>query len=67
MKIRAETGLALWAVATAWLVLFVVLEPFESTVGEELIDALQFAAAGLAAAIYLPARRWFAAWLTRQR
>ena len=67
MKVRPETSLALWAVATAWLILFVVLEPFERTMGEDLIDALQFGAAGLAAAVFLPARRWFAAWLARQR
>ena len=67
MKIRAETWLALWAVATAWLVLFAILEPFEHIVGEDLVDALQFGAAGLAAAVYLPARRWFTAWLARQR
>jgi len=67
MKIRAETGLALWAVATAWLILFVILEPFERTIGEDMIDAMQFAAGGLAAAIFLPAKRWFIKWLARQR
>ena len=40
MKIAPATALAGWAVGTAWLVLFVVLEHFDAE-GPDLIDYLQ--------------------------
>lgn len=66
MKIRAESALAAWAVGTAWLVLFFILEQLDARIGEELVDWLQAASLIAVAALYPLFRKWFAAWLAKQ-
>jgi hypothetical protein len=66
MKIAPETALAAWAVGTAWLVLFVILEHFDEE-GPDLVDYVQWASLLVAVVFYPSFRKWFAAWLKRQK
>ena len=66
MKIPPASALAAWAVGTAWLVLFVVLEHFDAP-GPDLLDYIQWASFLLALVLYPFFRKWFAAWLDKQR
>jgi len=67
MKISPASALAGWAVGTAWLVVFIVLERSNARLGEEFVDWLQAASAVLMAPLYFPFRKWFARWLERAR
>ncbi len=67
MKIKAETGLAAWAVGTAWLIAFVLLERMDPYWGDKPVDWLQTACFVVALAFYPLIRRWFATWLARPR
>ena len=51
---------------TAWLILFVVLEHFDEP-GPDLLDYVQWGTLAIAAAFFPLFRKWFAAWLERQR
>lgn len=66
MKISAASALAAWAVGTAWLIVFVILEHFDSP-GPDLLDYVQWALLLPALILYPFFRRFFAAWLLRQR
>ena len=66
MSIAPASALAAWAVGTAWLLLFVVLERLDPHVGEELIDWIQAASALLMLAFYPAFRRMFSAWLAKR-
>ena len=66
MKIRGETGLTIWAIGTVSLIAFVFLEPYEASVGAEIIDAIQLCITGLALSFFRPLRAWFARWLAKQ-
>jgi hypothetical protein len=63
MRITAASGLAAWAVGTAWLILFVILERFDPYWGEGPVDWIQAASAVGALALYPLFRKWFGAWL----
>jgi len=66
VKIPPASALAAWAVGTAWLLLFVILERFDPYWGEALVDWIQGGSAVIALALYPLFRRWFAAWLARR-
>jgi hypothetical protein len=66
MNISAPTALAAWAVFTAWLVLFVVLEHFDEP-GPDFLDYVQWGALLIAVAFFPMFRKWFAKWLEKQR
>lgn len=66
MKVRAESALAAWAVGTAWLMLFFVLERFDPQLGHELVDWVQAATAIVVLAFYPLFRKWFAVWLAKR-
>jgi hypothetical protein len=66
MKITAATALAVWAVGTAWLVLFVILEHFDED-GPDLVDYIQWGSIVLPLAFFPYLRRRFAVWLDKQR
>ena len=51
---------------TAWLILFVVLEHFDEP-GPDLLDYVQWGTLAIAAVFFPLFRKWFAAWLERQR
>lgn len=67
MKISPASLLAAWAVGTAYLILFIVLERSNDHFGEELVDWIQGVIALLALPLYLPFRKWFVAWLSKTR
>ena len=67
MKIKAETGLAAWAVGTAWLILFILLQRMDPYWGEGPVDWLQAGSFLVGLALYPLFRKWFAAWLAKQR
>ena len=66
MKITPPSALAAWAVGTAWLVLFVILERFDPYWGEVLVDWIQAASLLVALAFFPLFKKWFAAWLARR-
>ena len=66
MKIQAATALAAWAVGTAWLVLFVILEHFDEP-GPDLLDYVQWASLLVALLLFPAFRKWFGAWLEKIR
>ena len=66
MKIEPASALAAWAVGTAWLILFVILEHFDEP-GPDFVDYVQWGAFFAAVVFYPLFRKWFAAWLTKQR
>lgn len=67
VKITAASGLAAWAVGTAWLILFVLLERMDPYWGAEPVDWIQATSFLVALALYPLFRRWFAAWLAKRR
>jgi hypothetical protein len=66
MHISPPSALAAWAVGTAWLLLFLVLERFNAAWGEVLVDWVQVATVLVALCFYPIFRKWFAAWLVKQ-
>ena len=66
MKITPPSALAAWAVSTAWLVLFLVLERLDPYWGEELVDWIQIASLLVASALFPFFKKWFADWLSRR-
>ena len=64
MKIAPASALAAWAVGTAWLVLFIVLERVDEA-GPDFIDWIEIGSAVLALAFYPLFRKWFASWLSK--
>jgi hypothetical protein len=66
MHISAATALAAWAVFTAWLVLFVILEHFDEP-GPDFLDYVQWGTLPIAAVLFPLFRKWFAKWLQKQR
>jgi len=66
MNFTPATALAIWAVGTAWLILFVILEHFDEE-GPDFLDYVQWASSLFALALYPFFRKWFAAWLEKQR
>jgi len=66
MKIAAETALGAWAVFTAWLVLFLLLEKIDKP-GPDWTDWTQGISAVAALALFPFFRRGFAAWLAKYR
>lgn len=67
MKITAASALAAWAVGTAWLILFVLLERMDPYWGAGPVDWLQAGSFLAALACYPLFRKWFGAWLAKQR
>jgi len=64
MKITPPAALAVWAVGTAWLIAFYILDEFDSTPNQfDLVDWIQTGVAVIAAICYPLFRKWFAAWL----
>ena len=66
MKITPPSALAAWAVSTAWLVLFLILERFDPYWGEELVDWIQAGSLLVGLAFFPLFKKWFAAWLARR-
>jgi hypothetical protein len=62
MKIEPATALAIWAIATAWLLLFLILERWDRP-GIGLFDWIEILAAVAGIAAFPPIRKGFAAWL----
>ena len=65
VKIAPASGLAAWAVGTAWLILYVVLEKFDDP-GPDALDWVQGIGALVALACFPLFRKWFANWLDRR-
>ena len=66
MKIKPPSALAAWAVGTAWLVIFVVVDSFDAYWGEALVHWIQAGSLLVALAFYPFFKRWFAAWLAQR-
>jgi hypothetical protein len=66
MTFTPATGLAVWAVGTGWLVLYVILERLDPYWGEDQIDWIQAASAVIVMACYPLCRKRFAAWLAKR-
>lgn len=66
MNIAPASALAAWAVGTAWLILFLILEHFDPHFGEELVDWIQAVIFVGALAFYPLFRKLFAAWLVKR-
>ena len=66
MKITAPSALAAWAVGTAWLLVFLVLERFDPYWGEELVDWIQVACFVLALAFFPFFKKRFSTWLAKR-
>ena len=66
MNFTPASALALWAVGTGWLVLFVVLERLDPYWGEGPVDWIQAGSAVVVLACYPILRKRFAAWLARR-
>lgn len=66
MNIAPASALAAWAVGTAWLALFFVLERLDPYLGKELIDWIQVASALLVLTFYPAFRKMFSAWLDKR-
>ena len=65
MKIAPASAFAAWAVFTAWLIFFVILEHFDDP-GPDLLDYVQWAGLFVALLLYPLFRKWFAAWFAKQ-
>lgn len=66
MKITPPSALAAWAVGTAWLVIFVVVDRFDAYWGEALVHWIQAGSFLVALAFYPFFKKWFAAWLAQR-
>jgi hypothetical protein len=66
VNIAPASALAVWALATAWLLLFFILEHLDPHLGEELIDLIQAVSALLMLPFYPALRKKFAAWLAKR-
>jgi hypothetical protein len=66
MKIQPASILAAWAVGTAWLILFVILEHFDAD-GPDLLDYIQWGTLLLVVVLFPAFRKWFAAWLSKYK
>ena len=64
MKIAPATAFAAWAVGTAWLILFVILEHFDHP-GPDFIDYLQWGSVALPLLFFPLIRKWFTVWLDK--
>ena len=62
MKITPASALAAWAVATTWLIVFVVLEHFDKP-GPDFLDYVQWGLLLVLALLYPLFRKWFVVWL----
>ena len=67
MKIQAASGLAAWAVGTAWLILYILLQRMDPYWGEGPVDWLQAGSFLVALACYPLFRKRFATWLAKPR
>jgi hypothetical protein len=67
MNIAPASALAAWAIGTAWLLLFFILERLDPHLGEELIDWIQAGSALLMLAFYPALRKMFSAWLAKAK
>ncbi|HZC77471.1 MAG TPA: hypothetical protein VE258_06960 [Ktedonobacterales bacterium] len=66
MNFTPAAALALWAVGTAWLILYVILERLDPYWGEEPVDWIQAASVVFVLGCYPFFRKRFAAWLARR-
>jgi hypothetical protein len=66
MNFSPAAALAMWAVGTAWLILFVILERLDPYWGQEHVDWIQAGSAVVVLACYPLFRKRFAAWLARR-
>jgi hypothetical protein len=66
MNIAPASALAVWAIVTAWLFLFFLLEHLDPHLGEGLIDWIQAASALLMLPLYPALRKRFSAWLSKR-
>ena len=69
MKIAPETALALWAVGTVWLLVYVLTHYGHHQFGYDL-DAMNWMRAAsvvIGLLLFLPLRKWFRQWLNRAR
>jgi hypothetical protein len=66
MKIEPATALAIWALATTWLLLFVILERWDRP-GASVFDWIEGLAAVAGIAAFPLIRKGFAAWLAGYR
>ena len=64
MKISPPTALAAWAVATAWMALFILFERWDRP-GIDVLDWAEIVAAVAGIACFPLARKGFAAWLAK--
>ena len=67
MSVQPAAALAAWAIFTAWLLLFFLLEPLDPVVGEELIDWIQAVCFVIMLFFYPWLRKGFAAWLAKAK
>ena len=66
-KITPSSALAAWAVGTAWLFAFYILDDFDPTPNKfDLVDWIQSAVAVVALFCYPLFRKGFATWLDTQ-
>ena len=66
MKLQPETALAAWAVGTAWLILFVIIEHFDEE-GPDVLDYVQWSLLLVAGLLFPFFRKWFKRWLIKSR
>lgn len=64
MKVSPPTALAVWAIASAWMVLFLVLERWDPP-GLDTLDWIEIIAAIAGIACFPLVRKAFAAWLAK--
>jgi hypothetical protein len=67
MKIAPASAMAVWAIATVYLLVFLFLERYDNEIGEELNDLIQLGIAVVGVFLYRPVRKGFAAWLAMNR
>jgi hypothetical protein len=69
MKIAPTTALAVWAVGTAWLLVYVLTHYAHHQLGYELnlMRLMQAASVVLGLVLFPAFRKWFGAWLNKSR
>ena len=67
MKFSPASALAVWAVGTGWLMLYILLERMDPYWGVEPVDWIQAGSAIVVLALYPLFRKFFAGWLARGR